>query len=318
MNYWVKYIFIADESGHLRSGWRVAVFLMALVIPPAIWRGAGRSVKSEAATDLEPGIGQIIGYLPMVTWILIISWLCLALLEKKRPAALGLSLRAGWWKDFRSGLTMAALMVGAVFLLQAAGGGSRLALNPDWWSGEVVRWESLRHSLTETGWALALLILAAFFEELLYRGYAFQTLLRGTHPVLPVSLLSVLFGLSHLGNPNSTPFSTANTILAGIWLSVAYLRSGNLWFPAGLHLGWNVVLGPVLGLPVSGRLIPAHPVLLTSSIEPGWLTGGGYGSEGGAAATVVLLVAIFGVGRWAGRKSAAPHPAPPDNQTPIT
>jgi membrane protease YdiL (CAAX protease family) len=174
----------------------------------------------------------------------------------------------------------------------------------------------LRHSLTETGWALALLILAAFFEELLYRGYAFQTLLRGTHPVLPVSLLSVLFGLSHLGNPNSTPFSTANTILAGIWLSLAYLRSGNLWFPAGLHLGWNVVLGPVLGLPVSGRLIPAHPLLLSSSIEPGWLTGGGYGSEGGAAATVVLLVAIFGLADGLDRSRRRHNPRPPTIRLP--
>lgn len=318
MNGWVKYILITGESGRLRSGWRVAVFLTALILPPAIWGAGSRSAPSDASVNFEVGISQVAGYLPMVIWLLIISWLCLALLEKQRPGALGLGLGVGWWRDFWSGLSMAALMVGAVFLLQVAGGGSRPELNPHWWSEGVVGQGALRHSLVETGWSVLLLLLAAFFEELLYRGYAFQTLLRGTHPVVPISILSLLFGLSHLGNPNSTRFSTANTILAGIWLSVAYLRAGNLWFPAGLHLGWNVMLGPFLGLPVSGRLIPAHPLLLTSSVDPHWLTGGGYGSEGGAAASLVLLVAIFAIGRWGKQRSSAPTPPAPGCQTPMT
>lgn len=45
--------------------------------------------------------------------------------------------------------------------------------------------------------------------------------------------------------------------------------------------------------------LPAHPLLQASSEPPLWLTGGSYGSEGGAAATAVLLVAIG----WLGKKS---------------
>ncbi|MEY4168394.1 MAG: hypothetical protein RIR52_2218 [Acidobacteriota bacterium] len=301
MSRWIEHILISRESGRLRSGWRVMIFLLALIVPPSLWRTQDEAGESGSAASvaahLEVGIDQVLNYLPLVIWVLIVSWGCLALLESQGLGALGLRVRAGWWRDFQRGLLMATLMVFAIFLLQALAGGSRLTPNPYWWPNRTLEAPALRHALAETAWALLMLTLAAFFEELLYRGYAFQTLLRGTHPLVPITILSALFGLSHLGNPNSNALSTANTILAGIWLSVAYLRSRNLWFPAGLHLGWNIALGPVLGLPVSGRLIPAHPLLLSSSASPVWLTGGEYGSEGGAAATLVLIGAIFIIGR---------------------
>ncbi|MFM8393962.1 MAG: type II CAAX prenyl endopeptidase Rce1 family protein, partial [Acidobacteriota bacterium] len=202
-------------------------------------------------------------------------------------------LGRGWWRECGRGLAGGLIMVTGVAVVQIIVGGSRPGPNPYWSTGGAIDSAALRHTLLETGWTILMLLLAALFEELLYRGYAFQTLLRSVHPVVPLAILSSLFGLSHGGNPNSTFFSTLNTILAGIWLSLAYLQARQLWLPTGLHLGWNLALGPLFGLPVSGRLIPAHPVLITTSSSPEWLTGGPYGSEGGAAATIVLLLAIL-------------------------
>lgn len=278
-------------SGRLRSGWRVMVYL-GLLISPIFLRSLLGTGTSQPSEPFDVGPGMVFNYLLMVIWTLLVSWGCLIILDRERLDSLGLWLAPGWWRDAWRGLIGGTLMVSGVTLIQIIAGGSRPGLNPYWSTGGAIDAAALRHTLLETGWTILMLLLAALFEELLYRGYAFQTLLRGVHPVVPLAILSSLFGLSHWGNPNSSFFSTLNTILAGIWLSLAYLKARNLWLPTGLHLGWNIALGPLFGLPVSGRLIPTHPVLITTSTTPEWLTGGAYGSEGGAAATIALLLAI--------------------------
>jgi hypothetical protein len=109
--------------------------------------------------------------------------------------------------------------------------------------------------------------------------------------IVPILLLSLIFGLLHLGNPNTSMFAIANTVLAGVWLSVAYLKTRNLWFPTALHFTWNWMMGSFFGLPVSGLKTGAgSSFLLATSEAPVWLTGGDYGCEGGAAVTIVVLI----------------------------
>ncbi|HEY6404418.1 MAG TPA: CPBP family intramembrane glutamic endopeptidase, partial [Blastocatellia bacterium] len=91
----------------------------------------------------------------------------------------------------------------------------------------------------------------------------------------------------------------ANTTLAGIWLSVAYLKTRNLWFPTELHFMWNWTMGVFFGIPISG-LLTERPLFIVSNDGPVWLTGGNYGSEGGVAATLVLIIATIVIwrARW--------------------
>jgi hypothetical protein len=195
------------------------------------------------------------------------------------------------------GCGLSAAMITAVVALQALSGGTRLMLNPMLWKvadgTRAVDYTGVGVVAWRVGVALVALLLAGAFEELLFRGYPFQTLLRGAPAVVPLLLLSLLFGLAHWENPSRTFFSTANTVLAGIWLSLAYLKTRGLWLPIGLHLMWNWMMGACFGLPVSGIKLSPSSVLIATSAEPVWLTGGGYGSEGGAAAALVLLLAII-------------------------
>jgi hypothetical protein len=102
----------------------------------------------------------------------------------------------------------------------------------------------------------------------------------------------------HLSNPNAIPYATfANTALAGIWLGVAYLRTRSLWFPLGVHWAWNWALGGFFGLPISGKSLISHPLLIGTDIGPAWLTGGAYGIEGGVACTFALVIFTFYVWR---------------------
>ncbi len=80
-------------------------------------------------------------------------------------------------------------------------------------------------------------------------------------------------------------------MLAGVWLGVAYWRTRSLWFPLGLHFGWNWVQGALLGSPVSGiKSITPDPLLRFADAGPAWIGGGDYGIEGGAACTLALVV----------------------------
>lgn len=273
-----------------RSGWRALLFAAILILPDLLlssFAGSGSPVPISANAAF------ILTYAVLVVWAVLVSWFCLRFLERLNLRALGVTWHRGWWRDAVWGVLIAALMMSAVVGLQTLGGGTRLALNPEWRND----WLAISGQCLA---ALLLFALAGAFEELLYRGYAFQTLLRGAPPFIPLLLLSLLFGIGHWANPHRTVFSTLNTVLAGIWLSVAYLKTRSLWLPTALHCTWNWTMGALFGLPVSGLQIPQQPVLIATNATPIWLTGGNYGSEGGAATTAVFIIAILIIwrARW--------------------
>src|SRR5207244_2207380 len=99
---------------------------------------------------------------------------------------------------------------------------------------------------------LGVLLVAAANEELMFRSFPLRVLMDGVGMWPAVLVMSSIFGLVHLNNPNASLLGTANTILAGILLSLAYVRTGSLWFPYAIHVGWNVGIGFVLGFSLSG------------------------------------------------------------------
>ena len=76
---------------------------------------------------------------------------------------------------------------------------------------------------------------------------------------------------------------------------MAYWRTRSLWFPLGLHFGWNWVQGAVLGLARERHHedITPDPLLRFADHGPAWLGGGAYGIEGGAACTLALLLSTL-------------------------
>lgn len=292
-------LILNPQTGLLRSGWRALIFISILSSPYLIYGLLPKTAEEPGALRDFVSPAMILTYVILVLWAVVVSWLCLRLLERMNLSALGFALRGGWFGDVLKGSVIGALMIASVVILQIAGGGTRLGFNPILRGGGGINWAGVRVVAAEMAGALALLILAAAFEELVFRGYAFQTLLRGAPAVVPILLFSIYFGWAHWNNPSRTLFSTANTTLAGVWLSIAYLKTRNLWFPTALHFMWNWTMGSVFGIPISGLQLK-HSLLITSSEGPVWLTGGNYGSEGGVAATVTLIISIIVIwrARW--------------------
>ena len=197
--------------------------------------------------------------------------------------SLGLTFHKGWLKDLAIGfgLGFAALAVAVAIAIQ----GLSFSLSNDGFGSLLVSMIG----------SLGLLFVAALAEEAMFRGYGLQTLSRANLAWLGVLLTSVPFGVFHLDNPNLVPGVTfAVTVLAGVWMSIAYLRTRSLWFPLGLHWAWNWALGSLFGLPVSGMSdLAPHPLLRGTDLGPAWLTGGSYGIEGGLACTITLIASTI-------------------------
>jgi hypothetical protein len=133
-------------------------------------------------------------------------------------------------------------------------------------------------------------------EEMLFRGYAFQLLIGYLGPFATILPFAVLFAIAHMGNPGQSSATVAwvaplNTALWGILLGYAFVRSGDLWLPIGLHLGWNWIL-PLLGANLSGFTMGVTGLGLKSRSGDAW-TGGAYGPEGGLFTTLLVIALGF-------------------------
>jgi uncharacterized protein len=177
----------------------------------------------------------------------------------------------------------------------------------------VARWHgvSARFDLIP---ALALSILAAVGEELAFRGVLFRILDESFGTTTGLAVSAALFGLLHGLNPGATALSTVAIALeAGVLLAAAYLLTRNLWFPIGLHLGWNFTEGGVFGVSVSGGAA-VKGIFSVSLAGRTTLTGGKFGPEASViaiavclATAVVLLVLAVRTGRWIPMRRRTAH-----------
>lgn len=288
----IQSLFI-DEHGRLRSGWRVALFLVGFFLCYQVFEVAGwifssltRPIRSGVWVTAWP---YLIGSTAMISSAILVAWACGVIFERLSFRSTGWSLHRGWLRDVGFGS-----LIGAASLLLAAGiaaaaGGIRFSFNP-----------SPATAIAKTVLVtLVVFVIAGAAEEALFRGYPLQTLTRARLAWLGVLVTSIGFGIGHLGNPNvSKGLPFINTVLAGVWFAIAYLRTRSMWLPVGLHWSWNWIQAAVLGIPVSGneRFAP-DPFLHAMNAGPNWLTGGAYGLEGGVACTIALLISTVVIWR---------------------
>jgi hypothetical protein len=312
-----------NSAGRLRSGWRLAVFVLAYIVILFVFTSAVR-VAYAAGIYLAPGVRfgffvqDFVYRFIILASSLVAGYLCARLLEGLPWRSLGLSLHAGWLRDLIVGTAIGIASLALAAAIATAGGGLRFSFSTAGMLPQVGK------TLVLSG---GLFTLAALAEEALFRGYPLQTLTRARLAMLGVLLTSLPFAAVHLQNPNvAQGFTFVNTALAGIWLAVAYLRTRSLWFPLGVHWAWNWALGSLFGLPVSGiTQIAPHPLLQGTDLGPAWLTGGSYGIEGGLACTITLVISTVFIRRTRlvratedmGRLTSQENPAQTNHVLPI-
>ncbi len=234
---------------------------------------------------------------------IVLGWVYGKLFESLPFRVLGISFTGSWLKNLAIGCVIGAVALGSAVIIAVMSGGMSLTLN------RISPTSAITTTLLTT---LLIFIVGALSEETLFRGYLLQTLVRSRQIYIGFGITALLFATAHNGNPDASSLSWFNTFLAGIWFAAAYMKTRDIWFPLGIHLMWNWLQGPVFGINVSGIAeFSPDPVLRATDVGPAWLTGGGYGIEGGIACTIALAVSIGLVYYLPLPGTQAPSPATP-------
>lgn len=279
--------FFFNQFGRLRSGWRFVLFLLLFAFLGTLFGYIAEVFFKTLAVDYSAGSVLYLLGNGLVSFVvaLFVGWLCGKYLESLPFRALGCWFTKNWFKDLGLGLILGALTLAFAVLIAVIFGGLSFQLNQT--NGQAA-------ILLTLGISLIVFSAGAAFEEILFRGYIFQTLARARLAWLAVALTSLFFALAHLTNSDSGYISTINTALAGIWFGVAYLKTRTLWFVFGLHLMWNWFQGAIFGIEVSGiKSLTTAPLLQEIDAGPIWLTGENYGVEGGIVCTIALVFSIL-------------------------
>ncbi|MGH3144234.1 MAG: CPBP family intramembrane glutamic endopeptidase [Rubrobacter sp.] len=306
--------FFERGTGRFRALWRlvfqyfiytVAVSLSANLLVVAwltLRPGEGGSSGGLDASTLtgSPALPLISTFAGLGSAILSV-WLAVRFLDRRPFRDLGFRLDRGWWLDLAFGMALGALLMTTIFLVESGLG-----------------WISVTGAFQTQGtgvpFALSILLPVAafvcvgFYEETVSRGYQLSNAAEGLNHqaigprgavVLAWILSSAFFGALHAGNPNATPLSTFNIVLAGLMLGFGFVLSGQLAIPIGLHVTWNFFQSAVYGLPVSGFDTFGASLLSTEQTGPDLWTGGPFGPEGGLLAPAAMLLGVSLIALWA-------------------
>ena len=269
----VREVFIS-RHGELRSGWRALVFVML---------SAGFAFSMQAALSSLRGKIDILGPFIFLTSGLLASLVMTRYVNRKPFSAIGLHIQPSMLRDFGNGFAQGLVMMTGVFVIEHSLGYAQLT----WRSMEVL--ELIRI----VAYGLVLFSLAALAEEVFFRGYLFQTFIQGMTFLPAMIVMALFFAFAHRLNPNASAFGLINVSLAAVWLSIAYMKTRSLWLPFGLHLSWNYTQTVVYSFPTSGIDFTKFQLGETIQTGPKWITGGAFGPEGGALATLMLILSVW-------------------------
>lgn len=303
----LKQLFWNDEERRVRAFWRLVSQLIITVIGVAcIGVLATPIMLLQESVDLTTGelrssmtnafvLSGIMALVGIMTSLLLSG----RFLDRRKFADFGFHLNGQWWRDLGFGMTLGAVLMGGIFLMELAAG----------WVTITGTLGATDPTITFTAGIILQVIgflCVGIYEEALSRGYQLRNIAEGLNlPALNprIALIagwvlsSIVFGALHIGNPNATLISTLNIALAGIFLGLGYVLTGELAIPIGLHITWNFFQGNVFGFPVSGNPSSVSFINITQG-GPDLFTGGMFGPEAGLMGVLGMLVGCGLIMLW--------------------
>lgn len=211
----------------------------------------------------------------MVTLALTLYYCFVRFIERRRAGEIAL---AGMGRELGVGLACGAVLYTLCVLILMISGIYRIdGMNP---------WQFLLPGV-------AMALSSGVLEELLFRGALFRIVEESLGSWISLVVSSLVFGISHLLNPQGTITGALFiSVEAGLLLAAAYMLTRRLWLSIGFHMAWNYTQSAVFSGIVSGD--DSEPGLFKSTIEgPAALTGGSFGLESSVVA--FLLCTATGV-----------------------
>lgn len=269
-----------NKNYQMRAGWRVLIFIVAFILisMPSVYLG----LLFTKFLEFPKEYNEIIVKFLTTIIPLGLSFFLLKKLDNRSTDYLGLKTDRAGFIELAWGLLIGFVMLTIAVLIPYAMGYVTLQFAA----------EPPSYFFSGLAFNLLLFIVVGFNEEILFRGYIFQATGEGLGFISATLLYSLLFGAAHLGNPNVSVFGIINIVLAGVLLSLAYIKTRALWMPIGIHIAWNFTQGYIWGLPVSGTTV-IQPMIIAQEIGPDEITGGSFGPEGGIMCSIVCIGACL-------------------------
>ena len=262
------------------KGWaRVLIFIIPFFIVAGIFQVVGMKILGLNMThqpeSVEP-FQALVLELCMLTGTLIVVGLFRRYIDKESFQSTGF-YRFRSLKDSSIGFA-----IGAVIMI--LGFTCLIGLNE-------ITWVGTQFDIRKIVQLIVFCIFVAIAEELAFRGYILNNLMKSMDKRVALLVSSVAFSLLHLLNPDHSWFSFINITLAGILLGISYIYTQSLWLPIALHFSWNFFQGPVFGYNISGNVIN-YSIITQSRSADNLINGGPFGFEGSILSVVFQVVAI--------------------------
>ncbi|MCR8969825.1 CPBP family intramembrane glutamic endopeptidase [Facklamia sp. 7083-14-GEN3] len=261
-------------------GLLLALIISLFLIGPLIYMKFGDSLSTE---DVEQALlnEPIMVYSELfLTITTIIATLLLAKWLQGRKLNSFAFYKDNFLKKYGLGIVIAAALMIITFLANLLMGTITVQINPQ-----------------ADGLAFILLLIGfmvqGMSEEILLRGYLMNGLAAAWGVPLAILINSIFFSLLHYANPGITVLALVNIALAGIFFSLLFYITDNMWLTGAAHSFWNFIMGVVFGVQVSGLVLPGTLLITESKAEASLINGGDFGFEGGLVVTIILIIACI-------------------------
>jgi membrane protease YdiL (CAAX protease family) len=269
--------------------WRVALFMLVFALFGGLFLVPVGSVLS-AWQEAFPRRTQLYFDTAGAVAILAATWSMTRFVDRRPFLTIGLSPGTAP-RDLVAGVALGT-------------GWLAMSVGVAWAAG----WASYEAPVALSGPHLLLAATSVFLnvltQQLLLCGYIFQTIRSRSGFLVSTLVSATLFSAYHVGAFEGAWVPAVNVFAAAVLFCLAYEITGTLWFPLGIHFAWNLLLGPVLGLTVSGtgQLGLGWKVFVIDG--PAYLTGGAFGLEGGLVVTLTTTLLVVVLNRVRSRKRA--------------
>jgi membrane protease YdiL (CAAX protease family) len=254
-----------NRFGHFRAGWRIFFYIAFVIVLLKLLDLLGNSfllIRGENLSDYSLLLNRFVSKFIRLLSVFIPGIVLLRWVDKRPVTLLGTGRYKGSLRELFVGM-----LVGLI-----AGTAGILILRLMGWASFSFNGFSIDMLLYLLG-CLVVLVVSASYEEILFRGYIFQSLIEGSNFWITLAVFSLLFGAGHIGNVGVTVFTIAFTVIAGVFLGVIYFKTRALWMCIGVHFIWNWTMAPIFGMGVTESKFLKRSLFTYKPWESGFIGG---------------------------------------------
>lgn len=264
-------------KSRIHKGWlRALIFFISTLIIFVLSQNLANIIVKSQFSHLDVFIRVLISRSIILTFIILTVYLFRKYLDNESFISLGFPLR-NKGKDILHGIALGFVLMAICFII--------LTL-----TNHLIIIEVQLHPVALSMFFIIFFI-ASLIEEVLFRGYLLNNLLKSFNKYIALIITAVLFSAVHLANPYLSVLVIFNLLLIGYLFGIYYIHVKNLWFSIFLHASWSFFQVAIFGFPVFGMKL--KPLITQQFQGSPFLTGTNFGLEGSILITILTILSIF-------------------------